>query len=142
MVRKIVVALAAAGAIIAGSALDASARMGGVGGHSMGGHSMGGHSMGSMSMGRASMGSVGFARMGGPGIGRASFSRVAPFSSRVALAHPRLAIRDHRFRFRNRFFFAAAFPYGYYDGCYERIWTRWGWRLINVCGGYGGYGPY
>jgi hypothetical protein len=138
MVRKIVIALAAAGAIIAGSALDASARMGGMGGH--GGMSMGHGSMGmghgSMGMGRASIGSVGFARMGGPGISRAAFvGRSAPFA-RVAVAHPRFAFRDHRFRFRNRFIFAAAFPYGYYDGCYERIWTRWGWRLVNVCGPY------
>ena len=36
MVRKIVIALAATAAIIAGSALDASARMGGMGGHSGG----------------------------------------------------------------------------------------------------------
>src|SRR5262249_55171973 len=65
MVRKIVIALAAAAAVIAGSALDASAKMGGMSmGHS--GMSMG-HS--GMSMGRASMGSPGMARMG-PGIGR------------------------------------------------------------------------
>ena len=126
MVRKIVIALAAAGAVIAGSAFDASARMGGMGGH------------GGMGMGRASIGSAGFARMGGPGIGRVGIGR-APFA-RVAVAHPRFAFRHHRFH--NRFFFAAAFPIGYYDSCYERIWTRWGWRLINVCGGYGGYGPY
>jgi hypothetical protein len=132
MVRKIVIALAAAGAIIAGSALDASARMGGMGGHGGMGMSMG---HGSMGMGR-SMGSVGFARMGGPGISRAAFvGRSAPFA-RVAVAHPRIIIRNRRFH--NRFFFAAAFPYGYYDGCYERIWTRWGWRLVNVCG-YGAY---
>jgi hypothetical protein len=77
--------------------------------------------------------------MGGPGIGRAAVGRPGSFA-RVAVAHPRFAFRDHRFRFRNRFFFAAAFPYGYYDsyydGCYERIWTRWGWRLVNVCGYY------
>jgi len=132
MVRKIVIALAAAGTIIAGSAFDASARMGGMGGH--GGMSMGGH--GGMSMGRASIGSAGFARMGGPGIGRVGVGR-APFA-RVAVAHPRIFLRHHRFH--NRFFVAAAFPYGY--SCYERIWTRWGWRLINVCGDYGGYGPY
>jgi hypothetical protein len=131
MVRKIVIALAAAGAIIAGSALDASARMGGMGGHG----GMGGMGHGGMGMSRGSIG--GFARMGGPGIGRVGIGR-APFA-RVAVAHPRFAFR-HR-RFHNRFFFAAAFPVGYYDSCYERIWTRWGWRLVNVCG-YGGYGPY
>ena len=124
MVRKIVIALAAAGAIIAGSALDASARMGG--GH--GGHGgMGGMGHGGMGMSRGSIG--GFARMGGPGIGRVGIGRVG--------IGPRFAFRHHRFH--NRFFFAAAFPYGY--SCYERVWTRWGWRLVNVCG-YGGYGPY
>ena len=134
MVRKIVIALAAAGAVIAGSALDASARMGGMGGHGgMGmGHGGMGMSHGSMGMSRGGFG--GFARMGGPGIGRAAVGHPGSFA-RVAVAHPRFAFRDHRFRFRNRFFFAAAFPYGYYDGCYERIWTRWGWRLVNVCGG-------
>jgi len=33
--------------------------------------------------------------------------------------------------------FAGGYPYGYYnyyDGCYERILTRWGWRLTYVCG--------
>jgi hypothetical protein len=136
MVRKIVIALAAAGAVIAGSAFDASARMGGMGGHgSMGGMGM---SRGSIGMSRGSIG--GFARMGGPGIGRPAVGRPGSFA-RVAVAHPRFAFRDHRFRFRNRFFFAAAFPYAYNDGCYERIWTRRGWRLINVCG-YGGYGLY
>jgi len=132
MVRKIVFALAAAGALIAGSALDASARMGG--GH--GGHGGMGH--GGMSHGSMGMGHVGFARMGGPGIGRAAVGR--PFA-RVAVAHPRIFFRNRRFH--NRFFvFAGGYPYSYYDSCYERIWTRWGWRLVNVCGGYGAYGPY
>jgi hypothetical protein len=125
MVRKIVIALAATAAIIAGSALDASARMGGMG------HSGG---MGRSGMGHVGMGPSGFARMS-PGFSRAAVGHPGSFA-RVGVAHPRFAFRDHRFRFRNRFLFAAAFPYGYYDGCYERIWTRWGWRLINVCGGY------
>jgi len=120
MVRKIVIALAAAGAVMAGSALDASARHGGMGG-------MGGMGHGGMS--RGSIGHAGFARMGGPGIGRVGIGR-APFA-RVAVAHPRFAFRRHH-RFHNRFFAFAAFPYGY--SCYERIWTRWGWRLVYVCG--------
>jgi|SRR5882724_6311094 len=113
MVRKFVIALAATAAIIAGSALDASARMGG--------HS-GGGGMGRGGMGHGGMGPGGFARMG-PGFGRA------------AVGHPRFAFRNHRFhnRFHNRFFaFAGGYPY---DSCYERIWTRWGWRLTYVCGG-------
>ncbi|SRR5437879_5624341 len=126
MVRKIVIALAATAAIVAGSAFDASARMGGMGGHS-------GGSMGRSGMGHVGMGPGGFARMS-PGFSRAAVGHPSSFA-RVGVAHPRFAFRDHRFRFRNRLFFAAAFPYGYSDGCYERIWTRWGWRLINVCGG-------
>jgi hypothetical protein len=41
----------------------------------------------------------------------------------------------HRHFFRNRFFFAGApFAYAYYDdGCYQHVWTRWGWRWVNVC---------
>ncbi len=122
MVRKIVIALAATAAIIAGSALDASARMGG---HSGGGMGRGG-------MGHAGMGPSGFARMG-PGMSRAAVGHPSSFA-RVGVAHPRFAFRHHRFH--NRFFaFAGAYPYSYYDSCYERIWTRWGWRLTYVCGG-------
>src|SRR2546421_11327823 len=113
MVRKIVIALAATAAIIAGSAFDASARMGGMGGHSGGGMGRGG-------MGHVGMGPSGFARMS-PGFSRAAVGRPGSFA-RVGVAHPRFAFRHHRFH--NRFFFAAAFPYGYSDGCYERIWTR------------------
>ena len=112
MVRKIVIALAATTAIIAGSALDASARMGGMG-----------HSGG---MGRGGMGHV--------GMGRAAVGHPSSFA-RAGVAHPRIAFRHHRFH--NRFFaFAGAYPYGYYDSCYERIWTRWGWRVTYVCGDY------
>jgi len=130
MMRKIVIALTAAGAVIAATAFDASARMGGHGG--MGGMSHGGMGMsrGSIGMSRG-IGPIGMSRMG-PGINRVAIGR-APFA-RAAVAHPRFAFRHHRFH--NRFFFAAAFPYGYYDSCYERIWTRWGWRLTYVCGPY------
>jgi hypothetical protein len=56
--------------------------------------------------------------------------------ARVNVAHPRIALRHHRHH--NRFFVFAGgyYPYNYYDGCYERIWTRWGWRLTYVCGPY------
>jgi hypothetical protein len=134
MVRKIAIALAATAAIIAGSALDASARMGGGhGGMGMGHSGMGiGHS--GMGMGRGShfsMGGSSFARMG-PGLGRSAIGHPGSFA-RLGVGHPRFAFRHHRFH--NRFFvFAGGYPY--YDSCYERVWTRWGWRLVNVCGYY------
>jgi hypothetical protein len=133
MVRKIVIALAATAAIIAGSALDASARMGGMGhGGGMGRGGMGHVGMGHVGMGRAGMGPSGFARVS-PGFSRAAVGHPSSFA-RVGVAHPRFAFRHHRFH--NRFFaFAGAYPYSYYDSCYERIWTRWGWRLTYVCGG-------
>jgi hypothetical protein len=73
-----------------------------------------------------------------PGFGRAAVGFPRSFA-RVGVAHPKFAFRHHRFN--NRFVvFAGGFPYGYYnnyyDGCYERIWTRWGWRLTYVCGDY------
>ena len=129
MVRKIVIALAATAAIIAGSALEASARGGHGGGHGGGG----GMGHGGMGMGRGShfsMGGSSFARIG-PGLGRSAIGRPSSFA-RLGV-HPRFAFRHHRFH--NRFFvFAGGYPY--YDSCYERVWTRWGWRLVNVCGGY------
>ena len=129
MVRKIMIALAATTAIIAGSAFDASARMGGMG-HS-GGMGPGG-GMGRSGMGHVGMGPSGFARMS-PGLNHAAVGHPNSFA-RVGVAHPRFAFRHHRFH--NRIFaFAGAYPYGY-DSCYERIWTRWGWRLTYVCGGY------
>jgi hypothetical protein len=35
-------------------------------------------------------------------------------------------------RFLGHSFFVGS-PYGYYDNCYVRVWTRWGWRLRYVC---------
>jgi hypothetical protein len=92
--------------------------------------------MGFSGMGRVGMGPGGFARMS-PGFSRAAVGHPGSFA-RVGVAHPRFAFRHHRIH--NRFFaFAGAFPYAYYnsyDSCYERIWTRWGWRLTYVCGDY------
>jgi len=84
-------------------------------------------------MSHVGMGPSGFAGMS-PGFSRAAVGHPGSFA-RVGVAHPRFAGRHHRFH--NRFFvYAGGYPYGYYDGCYERIWTRWGWRVVNVCGGY------
>jgi hypothetical protein len=33
----------------------------------------------------------------------------------------------------NRFFFGVGYPYGYYDGCYMRVWTGWGWQWQYAC---------
>jgi hypothetical protein len=132
MVRKSMIVLAATAAIIAGSALDASARMGGGLGH---GGGMGHGGMGGMGrgMGHVGMGPSGFARMS-PGLSRAAVGHPSSFA-RVGVAHPRFAFRHHRIH--NRFFvFAGAYPYSYYNSCYERIWTRWGWRWTYVCGVY------
>ena len=39
-----------------------------------------------------------------------------------------------RHRFRHRFaLFGAAVPYDYDEGCYTRVWTRWGWRWTSAC---------
>ena len=39
--------------------------------------------------------------------------------------------------FRHRFFgpgFAfVGGPYAYYDSCYARVWSAWGWRWVNAC---------
>jgi hypothetical protein len=102
MIRKVMIALAAAALVTAGSTLTASAHGGG-GGH---GGGMGGH-------------------MGG-------FSHPGMAGNRFD--HGRFA--NHRF-FRHRFgnrFFIGGFPYWYYgDGCYTRVWTRWGWRWQYAC---------
>jgi hypothetical protein len=51
--------------------------------------------------------------------------------------HNRFAFRHHRF-FRNRFAFggvgAGFYDYdSYYDSCYTRAWTPYGWQWTNVC---------
>ena len=109
---------------------------GGMGG-GMGRGGMGGGAMFGGGMGRGGMGPVGMGRIGmSPGFSRAAVGHPGSFA-RVGGAHNKFAFRHHRFN--NRFFaFAGAFPYGYYNsyGCYERIWTQWGWRLTYVCGDY------
>jgi hypothetical protein len=37
--------------------------------------------------------------------------------------------------FRHRFFAGGLAYFGgpYYDDCYARVWTRWGWRWVSVC---------
>jgi hypothetical protein len=53
-------------------------------------------------------------------------------------AHSRFAFRDHRFHHRfHRFAFVGS--YAAYDGCWQRTWTPYGLRWVNVCGDYGYY---
>jgi hypothetical protein len=68
------------------------------------------------------------------GMGHAAFGRAAGFGH--FMGGRSFAFRD-RFAFRHRFFgpglaFVGA-PYAYYDSCYSRVWTAWGWRWVNVC---------
>jgi hypothetical protein len=64
---------------------------------------------------------------GGPGGFHGSFARPAFMHPGF---HGHFAFRHHRF-FRDRFFFVGG-PF-YDDGCIERVWTRRGWRWVNVC---------
>jgi len=96
MLRKMVIALAAATAITAGSMIPASA-------HGFGGHGGGGFH-GGFSHG-------GFAHHGGFHNG---------------------GFRHHNRFFFNRFaFYGSSYPF--YDSCYRRVWTNWGWRWVSVC---------
>jgi hypothetical protein len=108
--------------------------MHGGGGGSHGGGFGGGHFGG----GGFSGGHVG-------GFGRTGMASPGAFGGRAAVfqgdrfAGNRFAFRNrfHDRFFRNRFaFFGAGFPYGYYnyyDDCYGRVWTRWGWRWQYTC---------
>jgi hypothetical protein len=137
MVRRIAIVLAAAAAVVAGSTLVASAR-GGMG-HGGMGHfgGMGGGGFGRMGgvgptgFGRSGFGRPGFASPGG--VGRFAAGRP------VVLHGNRFAFRHHRL-FRHRvafvgvpYFYDDPYAYAYYDSCYRRVWTRWGWRYANVC---------
>jgi len=119
--RKLVITSVATAAIIVGLAFDASAKMGSMGGMSRGG--MGSSVARSGPISGRSVGSVG------------SFPRAALAPGKVVV-HSKVPIKHARHHKRFFVFASAAYPYGYYDSCYERIWTRWGWRLTYVCGPY------
>lgn len=80
----------------------------------------------------------------GPRFAGAPFATRAAFGPRFAGTawHGRPFIGRHAFFFRHhrfhRFaFFGAPFVYaGYYDGCWRRSWTPYGWQWVNVCGDY------
>jgi hypothetical protein len=121
MVGKTAVALAAVAVVTFGSTFGAAAMRGGGGGHGGMGHGGMGHG-----------GGFGAAAMAHPG----GFGGVAVHS--MGLRGGRMAVGDrshfrHRF-VRNRFVFVGGgLPYGYYDDCYARVWTPWGWSWRYLC---------
>jgi hypothetical protein len=115
MLRKMVIALAAAAALTAGSMIPASAHGGGHGG---GGGGMG-HG-GGMGVGHGGFGQGGFAHGG-----FAPHSGFHGHDGRFAFGH------HHRFFFNRFAFYGSGYPYD--DGCYRHVWTRWGWRWVSVC---------
>jgi hypothetical protein len=120
------IALAAVAVVTVGSASTATARFGGHMGMGGGPHFSGG--MG----GGPHFSSAHVTGMGHPGMAFSSH----PFIGRhfTRFDHDRFFFRHHRFG--HRFFFVGGFPYGYYDSCYARVWTPWGWRWRYVCGYY------
>jgi hypothetical protein len=124
MMRKIAIALAAVAVVTAGSTLSASAMHGGHGGGFGGGH-FGGFGGGHFG---GHFGGFGHPHMAGPAMihGNHFVGNRFAFRDRGRFFH-------HRF-FRNRFaFLGVGFPYGYYDSCYTRVWTPWGWRWRYAC---------
>lgn len=108
------------------------------GGHGGGGHFGGGmHAGGFGGMRAGGMGGARFGHVGGPAFGGARFAHAA-IGPRFAGAgwHGRHAFHHHH-HFRRFAVFGAPVIYaGYYDGCWRRSWTPYGWRWVNVCGDY------
>ena len=117
---------------------------GGVGG-GFGGHGFGGMrgGFGGMHAGFARAGGIGHAGFARPafahgGFGRVGVARPAFFhGNRFAFRHPG-SFRNHRRFGRNRFAFIGAgagydFYDSYYDSCYARVWTPYGWQWTDVC---------
>jgi hypothetical protein len=121
MLRKMMITLAAAAALTAGSMIPASAHgMGGGHGGGGGGHGGGG----GMMYGHGG----GFAHSGGF-VGGRPFAVHGGFHN--GFHDGRFAFRHHNRFFFNTFAFSGGYPYD--DGCFQRIWTRWGWRVVSVC---------
>jgi hypothetical protein len=135
MLRKMVIALAAAAALTAGSMIPVSAHDGGHGGGGGGGMGHGGgmsmgHGGGGMSMGHGGFGHAGFAGFAHHGDFQDHDGRFA--SHRFHDGDDRFAFRHHHRFFFNRFaFYGSGYPYD--DGCYRHVWSRWGWRWVSVC---------
>jgi hypothetical protein len=133
--RRMVIALAAVAVVTVCSASIVSARGGG--GHGGGGHGGGGHGGG---MGGGGMGHGG--GFGGGGFGHMALGRPGGFAAvhPMGLRGGRVVFNNgvrsrHRF-FRNRFAVVgvgASYGYGYYDECYVRVWTPYGWSWRYAC---------
>jgi hypothetical protein len=108
MIHKLAIALVTVSAMTLASTFSASAMHGGAGGF----HGSFAHSNGASSA---------FAR---PEFPHPGFRDHLGFRDHFAFRH-------HRF-LRDRFFFVGD-PFYYDDACIERVWTRWGWRWVNIC---------
>ena len=126
-----------AGALGATLALSPSALarggFGGGGGH-MGGGGM--HAMGGGMGGGMHWGGGGGWHGGGMRFAHAGF---APRFSHAAF-HSGFHHRFFHHRFHRFAFVGAPYAYAsYYDSCWQRVWTRYGVQVVNVCGDYGYY---
>ncbi len=129
MLRKIVIGLAALAAVTAAPSVGALAR-GGMGHGGIAGGMPHGAMTGAISHASVAP-SVGF--VGAPRTFSASHP-VAFTGNHIAFGHHFAFRHHHHHFFRNRFIFAAGLAYPYYDdGCWVRVWTRWGWRWRSLC---------
>lgn len=116
----------------------------GGGGHFGGGGMHAGGFGGGMHVGGMG-GGAHFAHVGGPGFSRPAFGGArfahAAIGPRFAGGgwHGRPFIGRHAFFFRHHHFrrfavFGAPYYASYYDGCWRRSLTPYGWQWVNVCG--------
>jgi hypothetical protein len=119
-----------------GGGMGGGMRGGGGGAHfSGGGAHFGGMSGGANFGGRSFVGGRSFAAVGGGSFAGSRFAHTG-FAPRFSRFH------DGRFfhHRHNRFaFIGAPYIYAGYDNCWRRVWTPYGLRWANVCGGYGYY---
>ena len=112
--------------VIPPSALAFHGGGGGFGGGMHGGFGGGMHAMGGGGMHFGGMG-------GGPRFSHVAFQ--PGFFHRGFFHRPFFHRRFHQFAF-----FGAPYVYanyGYYDGCWRRVWTGYGVQWVNVCYDYG-----
>jgi hypothetical protein len=140
MLRATVITFAAVAALALGATSGAHAMArGGFGGgfaHNGFGQMSG---FGHVGFGGGDFSHAGFGPFGG--LGHVSFAQPDRFghfgAARPFALHSNRLIFRHRSAIRRQFFgrhfvFVGA-SLQYYGSCFERIWTRWGWRSINIC---------